>query len=78
MNCLSEKPRSTSQNLLKNKPRTHYSMFNIHGNHIWMLHSILVWYSAFQLVVSIPTVLGEDIRELSFFNNSVFKSWLYY
>jgi len=37
-----------------------------------MLHSILDWYSAFQLVVSVPTVLGEDIRELPFFNNSVF------
>jgi len=31
-----------------------------------MLHFILVWYSNFQLVVSIPTVLGEDIRELLF------------
>jgi len=41
-----------------------------------MMHSILLWYSAFQLVVSIPTVLGEDIRVLSFFNNSVFNKVL--
>jgi hypothetical protein len=38
-----------------------------------MLLSILVWYSAFQLAVSVPTVLHEDIREMSCFNNSVFQ-----
>jgi len=38
-----------------------------------MLHSILVWYSAFQLEVSIPTVLDENIPEFSFFDNSAFK-----
>jgi len=43
-----------------------------------MLHSILLWYSAFQLVVGIQTVLGKDIPVLSFLIIQFLGSWLYY